>query len=206
MAPALEDEMRLFYARYTRATRPRWLLEEAGAPYELERIDLRAGDQKRPEYLRIHPHGVVPALEVDGQVIYESGAIVLYLADRFPGLAPEVGSAERARYYQWVAYALNTLEPVVAQYASHTRFLPEDRRVPSVADDAKGKFRQMADNLTQALGGRASLLTAFSAADILVGSVLMWGKSMGLLEEFPALLAYVKQLSARPAYQRASAD
>lgn len=198
--------MRLFYARYTRATRPRWLLEEVGAPYDLERIDLRAGDQKRPEYLRVHPHGVVPALEVDGQVIYESGAIVLYLADRFLGLAPETGSPERARYYQWIAYALNTLEPVVALYASHTRFLPEDRRVASVADDAKGRFRQMADNLTHALGGRASLLAEFSAADILIGSVLMWAKSMGLVDEFPALLAYVKALTARPAYQRASAD
>lgn len=200
--------MKLYYARYTRSTRPRWLLEEAGAPYTLHPVDLKAGEQRADAYLAVHPHGVVPALDDDGVVIYESAAILLHLADRFPeaGLAPAVGTPERARYYQWIVYGMVTLEAQVSQYATHTRFLPEDKRVPRLAEDAQGKFRQSAANLTRALDGREFLLDGFSAADIVVGSVLLWAKSMGLTAEWPVLTAYAERLSKRPAYRRATAD
>ncbi|MET0152909.1 MAG: glutathione S-transferase N-terminal domain-containing protein, partial [Candidatus Binatia bacterium] len=90
--------MKLYYARQTRASRARWMLEEIGEPYELVRLDLSKGEHKRPEYLKIHPHGAVPAL-VDGETaMFESAAICAYLADKFPakGFAPPPTSAARA--------------------------------------------------------------------------------------------------------------
>lgn len=200
--------MKLYYARFTRAGRVRWLLEEAGAPYELERLDMRAGDHKATSYLAIHPHGVVPALEIDGFVLYESVAICLHLADLLPDahLAPAVGTPDRALYYQWMVYANATLEPPIHQYASHTRFLPEDRRVAAVAEDAQGKVRHALTNLERVLSGRETLLEAFSAADIIIGGMLMWAKSMGLVAGFPVLLRYCDRLAQRPAYKRSNAD
>lgn len=200
--------MKLWYARYTRATRPRWMLEELGLPYELVRIDLRSGDHKRPEYLSVHPHGVVPALEVDGRVMLESVAMVRWLADAHPeaGLAPRPGSPERAAYEQWTTYAVATVEPLLDLYFRHTRILPEDRRVPHVADDARARLRTSWAVLTGALEGRTWLLDDFSAADVILASVLMWASSMGLLEDAPVLQAYAARASERPAYRRATAD
>ena len=94
--------MKLYYAPQTRATRPRWMLEEIGAPYELVRLQLSKGEHKQPEYLKIHPHGAVPAYS-DGEVtMFESAAICAYLADKFPDkrLAPPLGSPQRGLYYQ----------------------------------------------------------------------------------------------------------
>ncbi len=200
--------MKLYYSRYTRAARPRWVLEEAGAAYELIRVDLKAGDHKQPGYLAVHPHGVVPALDDGGHRIYESVAICMHLSDKFPeaGLAPAPGTPERGWWYQWMLYAVATVEAPIAAYANHTRFLPEDRRVAAVAEDAQGKFRHAASNLSHALADREYLLGAFSSADIVVGSVLMWAASMGLLTDFPALDAYLNRLKARPAWKRSVAD
>lgn len=200
--------MKLHYARFTRAARPRWMLEELGLPYELLRLDLSKGDQRSPTHLAFHPHGKVPALEVDGLVMIESAAMVHWLADRHPeaGLAPAAGTVERALYEQWMFYAMASAEPPIEQYFAHTRRLPEDKRDPRLAEDAKGKVRQVADVVTRALAGREHLLGAFSAADIVLGSVMIWARSMKLLEEFPVVLAWCDRLQARPAFKRAHAD
>lgn len=200
--------MKLYYARYTRSSRPRWLLEEVGASYELVRLDLRSGEHKLESYLSLHPHGVVPALEDGDLVIYESVAICMYLADKLAlgTLAPAHGTAERGMWYQWMAYGLATLEPAIATYASHTRFLPEERRNQSVAEDAKGKVRHALDNLSRVLAHREHLLGGFTAADIVIGSMLSWAKAMQLVDEHPVLLRYVERLSQRPAWKRANQD
>src|SRR4029450_1324052 len=91
--------------------------EEIGEPFELARLDMSKKEHKAPEYMKIHPHGAVPAL-VDGDlVLIESAAIVAYLADKFPAakLAPAVGTPERGRYYQWLFYTIGTLEPPLIQ-------------------------------------------------------------------------------------------
>src|SRR5690242_1811924 len=97
----------LYHSGQSRSIRPRWLLEEIGTRYELVRLNLQNGDQKKPEYLKINPNGAVPAL-VDGEVrLFESAAICQYLADRFPEkrLAPAVGTPARGYCYQWIHYA-----------------------------------------------------------------------------------------------------
>ena len=202
--------MKLYHAAQSRSIRPRWVLEEVGAPYELARIDIAAGDQKRPEYLALNPNGAVPTL-VDGDlVLYESAAICQYLADKFSDrrLAPPVGTPARGLYYQWVHYAMASLEePVVAVFL-HTIRKPEAERVPAIAAEARAKLGTVFGVIERALAGREYLLgREFSVADVMVGSTLAWARLMGLVSDVqPNLSAYLARLIARPAYQRATAD
>lgn len=189
--------VKLYWARRSRGDRPRWLLEELGVPYELIRLDLGRREHKSPEYLRVHPLGLVPAL-VDGErVILESCAICLHLADRFPerGLAPPPGSDDRGTYYQWMVYAVATMEPPLARFA--------ESRDPH----ARAQFDEAARIVSMVVAGRRWLLgETFSAADIMIGDELLWARSLGWLESHPELVAYLSRLEERPAFQRARAD
>ena len=200
--------MKLYYAAQTRATRPRWILEELGIPYELVRLDLGKGEHKKPEYLAIHPHGVVPALvDDDGTKVFESGAICAYLADKKPGLAPAVGTSDRGLYYQWIVYAVATLEAPILQVFLNTRFLPEAQRSAQAVEDGKKRFSDIADVVTKAIAGKEYLVGGkFTTADALVGGMLGWAKSVGLLEGRRELQEYVARLVSRPAFKRANAD
>ena len=201
--------MKLYHSPRSRSVRPRWLLEEIGAPYELITLDMSQGQQKSPDYMKIHPHGAVPSL-VDGDVaLFESAAICMYLADKFPEkrLAPAVGTPARGLYYQWMVYSMATLEPPVLQVFLNTVMLPEAQRSVAAAEEGRTKFAEVARVLSQALTGKTFLLgEQFSAADVMIGSTLSWGQFMGLLNGHPVLEGYVKRLAARPAYQRAQAD
>ena len=192
----------------TRSNRPRWMLEELGAPYELVRLDPKKGDNKTPEYLAINPTGKVPSL-VDGDVtMFESAAIVAYLGDKFGErrLAPSFGSPDRAAYYQWLFFGMTTLEQPVSLYAKHSSTLPPEKRVAEVADDAKAGVERALAPLDKTLAARDWLLGPFSAADIVVGATVLWASGLKLLEGHPALLAYAKRLKERPAFQRSRKD
>ncbi|MEP7123186.1 MAG: glutathione S-transferase family protein [Byssovorax sp.] len=201
--------MKLYHSQFTRSGRARWMLEECGAPYDLERIALSKGEHRTPEYLAVHPHGSVPAL-VDGDLkLIESAAIVMHLADKFPEkkLAPALGTDDRGRYYRWMVYVPATVDPVLETITMHTRLLPEAKRVAALADDAKRKLGGIVQVLEEAVGGRAYVIgETFTAADVMVGSAIGWIGFLGMLGEHPKLLAYSKGLAARPAYQRAHAD
>jgi glutathione S-transferase len=192
--------MKLYYAPNTRAVRPRWLLEEAGAPYELVRLDLSQRQHKAPEYRALHPHGKVPTL-VDGELtLIESTAICLHLADHLPGLAPPLGSPERGRYYQWMIYAIATVEPQVVELAR----LKRSGAAPS--DDARTLWAETLAFIERSLGeGPFILGGALCAADVVLGSMLVWAQSLGPFVEHPRLVAYCERLRAREAYQRARA-
>lgn len=198
--------MKLYFAQKTRATRPRWLLEELGVPYELVPVDLLQREHKSPEYLRVHPMGSMPALEDDGHAVFESAAILLHLADKFPeaGFAPALGTVERAEYYQWMMFCMATMEPPLSAYSAHSRFLPEHERVPAEAERGQKRFTDIARMLEEKLKGRSFLVgERFTAADVVMASILNWGAGMGLLEDFPALRSYAERQMARPAAQRA---
>ena len=198
--------MKLYHSARSRSARPRWLLEEIGEPYELVRVDISKGENKTPDYLKIHPHGVVPAL-VDGDVkLMESAAICMYLADKYPQkrLAPTVGTAARGYYYQWMVYTVATLEPPVLQIFMNTVMLPEEKRSGAAVDEARKTFSGVANTLTQALTSKPYLLgNDFSAADVMIGSTLAWGSFMGLIAGQSVLEDSVKRVSERPAYLRA---
>jgi len=198
--------MKLYYSPQTRAGRPRWLLEEIGAPYELVRLDMHKGEHKRPEYMKIHPLGAVPAL-VDGDLaLFESAAICMYLADKFPDkkLAPAVGTPARGLYYQWMFYSMATLEPPILAVFLNTIMLPEAERSAAAVEKARATFTDVARVLSSALDGRTFILgDQFSAADVMIGGMLAWAGFMGLLADHPSLQAYTKRLAERPAFQRA---
>ncbi|MEA2626429.1 MAG: glutathione S-transferase, partial [Candidatus Binatota bacterium] len=171
--------------------------------------DLSKGEHKRPDYLKIHPHGAVPAL-VDGDVtMFESAAICAYLADKYPEkrLAPPAGSSARGPYYQWIVYSMATLEPPVLQVFLNTMMLSEDKRSPAAADEGRNKFGEVREVLERALDGKRYLVgDGLTAADVMVGSILDWSRAMKLLDGSPNLEAYVKRLAERPAFQKARAD
>jgi len=200
----------LYHSNQSRSVRPRWLLEEIGTPYEVVRLSLADQEHKRPEYLRINPNGTVPAL-VDGDLaLFESAAICEYLADRFPEkrLAPPVGTAARGLYYQWIHYAMATLEPPIVTIFLHTIRRPEPERNAALAAEARERLGSALDVVERALAGREFILGKdFTAADVMMGSTLGWARMFGMMDDArPNIAAYVTRISARPAFQRASAD
>src|SRR4051794_10991556 len=167
----------LYYAPRTRAVRPRWLLEELGVPYQLKRLDLSKGEHKTADYLKVHPHGVVPALVDDDVTMFESGAICMYLADKFADkkLAPPSASKARAPYYQWMTYAVATLEPPILQIFLHTQRLPEPERNPKLVEQARKSFEEATRVVDARLAHQQYILGAeFSAVDIMVGGIFGW--------------------------------
>lgn len=200
--------MKLYHMPQSRSLRVRWMLEEIGVPYEIVQKSMHDGSLKTPEYLKLHPHGAVPTLQDGDLTIYESGAICLYLADKYPDakLAPPISSPQRGLYYQWVLYAIATIEPPILKVFLNTIQLPEAERQPKVAEEGRTQFKAVCDVVTNALKGKQYLLgDQFTAADIMVGGTLGWASMMGLLADHPALQEYVQRINQRPAAQRANA-
>jgi len=199
-------DITLYYTHHTRALRPRWLLEELELPYRLELVDIFGGG-KNTAYRQIHSHGSVPAAVIDGRTLIESGAICHWLTDCFPErqLAPPIDSLERMSYEQWMFYVPGTLEPLPFQILLHSMILPEQHRVPGMADWATRGYRSILKFLNRELEQCTWLAgDDFTTADIMAGATLMWLPD--LLNVHPALLDYVERLQQRPAYQRAAVD
>lgn len=201
--------MQLYFAPRTRAVRPRWLLEELGVPYELVRLDLARQEHRTPEYLAVHPLGELPALVDGGVTLLESLAICLHLADMFPEkhLAPPPGSAERGAYYGWMAFAELSLDPVVMALYRHLQ-QPAETKAQAHADEALATHRArlgvVLDVIQAGLGGREFLVGgAFSAADVVMASILHLAHTLALLDGHPGLLEYTRRHSQRPAVRRA---
>jgi glutathione S-transferase len=200
--------MKLYFNPMTRATRPRWILEELGVPYELEHVDLMKGEHKLPKYTKVHPLGRVPALEDKGFVMIESAAIVMQLADKYPekGLAPAVGTNERAEYYQWIFFAMTEAEPPLVTILFHTRILPEAQRSPAALEEAVKEFKPTADVLQDYLKGREYAVgNKFTAADVIVAGVLALANMLKQLDGHPGLQEYLKRMLERPAAKKAFA-
>ena len=197
-------DINLYYTPKTRALRPRWLLEELQLDYTLKPIDLFGGEEQSAEYRRIHPHGHVPAIEIDGQVMIESGAICHWLTDRHAdkGLAPAPDSPERMSYEQWMFYVPGTLEPPAFMMLLHGAILPAEERVADIVPWASNRYRDSLEMLDAHMQDRDYLLGAsFSSADIMAGSTLMWFPDM--LKTFPQLQAYTTRLQNREAFRKA---
>ena len=185
-----------------RDTRVRWALEEVGQPYEVRLVSFRA--MKEPAHLALHPFGQIPTYEEAGLALFETGAIVLHIAERFAGLLPGDANA-RARAKTWMFAALNTVEPPILELVT-ARIFEGDKpwtreRLPLVGNRIRDRLNQ----LTAHLGSADWLDGAFSAGDLMMVSVLLRLKPSGMLDEYPNLAAYVARGEARPAYKRAFA-
>jgi glutathione S-transferase len=185
-----------------RDTRVRWALEEVGQPYEVRLLSFQA--KREPAHLRLHPFGLIPTYEEGDLVLFETGAIVLHIAERHPGLFPDDAGA-RARAISWMFAAVNTVEPPILELVT-ARIFEGDRpwaqeRLPLVKDRVRDRMALLAARL----GSDEWLEGAFSAGDLMMVSVLLRLRPSGLLDEFPELAAYVARGEARPAYRRAFA-
>lgn len=185
-----------------RDTRVRWALEEAGQPYKVRLVSFRA--MKEPSHLALNPFGQIPTYEEGDLVLFETGAIVLHIAERHAGLLP-IDADARARAITWMFAAVNTLEPPILELAN-AKLLEGDKpwnkeRQPLVEDRVRSRMEQ----LSRRLGDADWLDDDFSAGDLMMVSVLLRLKSSGILDEYPNLAAYVARGEARPAYKRAFA-
>ena len=185
-----------------RDMRVRWALEEVGQPYEVRLLSFAA--MKEPAHLARHPFGQIPTYEEGELVLFETGAIVLHIAEHHAGLLPEDANA-RARAIAWMFAALNTVEPPILELAN-ARLLEYDKpwakaRLPLVED----RIRQRLSPLSARLGDADWLDGAFSAGDLMMAHALMRLRPSGLLDGYPKLAAYLARAEARPAYQRAFA-
>ena len=185
-----------------RDMRVRWALEEVGQLYDVRLLSFDA--MKEPAHKALHPFGQIPTYEEGDLVLFESGAIVFHIAERHAGLLPE-DSNGRARSIAWMFAALNTVEPPIFD-RSLVMILERDQpwyehRLRALDD----LIRKRLDDLSARLGDADWLDGAFSAADILMVTVLRRLQGAGILEAYRNLAAYVARAEARPAYQRAFA-
>lgn len=185
-----------------RDTRVRWALEEAGQPYEVRLVSFKA--MKESAHLALHPFGQIPTYEEGELALFETGAIVLHIAERHAGLLPGDADA-RARAITWMFAAVNTIEPPILDLVIariHEGDKPwAQQRLPLVVERVRNRLQQ----LSVRLGDAEWLDGAFSAGDLMMASVLLRLRASGILDEYPNLAAYVARGEARPAYQRAFA-
>jgi glutathione S-transferase len=185
-----------------RDTRVRWALEEVGQPYQVRLVTFQA--MKEPAHLALHPFGQIPTYEEGDLTLFETGAIVFHLAERYAGLLPENANA-RARAISWMFAALNTVEPPILDLTVARIFEGDkpwaQQRIPLVMDRVRARL----ESLSARLGDAEWLDGPFSAGDLMMVSVLLRSRPSGVLDDFPNLAAYVARGEARPAYQRAFA-
>jgi glutathione S-transferase len=179
-------------------------LEEVGAPYELASVDLMSGAQKTPAYLALNPTGRVPTL-VDGDfVLWESNAILEYLAATHPEKKLGAGTPhETGEIARWMFMNAAHLSPNVARVFAHTIRLPPEKRIPQLVDEARGEVDRSLGAVNQRLAGREHLLDRFTIADIAVAPTLAAAPMLGIdLARFPEVAAWMARVGARPAWKK----
>jgi glutathione S-transferase len=185
-----------------RDMRVRWALEEVGQPYDVRLVSF--AEMKEPAHLALHPFGQIPTYEEGDLALFESGAIVLHIAERHAGLLPDEANA-RARAITWMFAALSTVEPPIVERGMATLIERDKTWYEARRPLLEARVRDRLGELSRRLGDADWLDGAFSAGDLLMVTVLRRLDGSGLLEEHPNLSAYVARGEARPAYKRAFA-
>jgi glutathione S-transferase len=196
-----------YYSPMSSATRIHWALEELGVPYDKVKIDLAAGDQKKPEYLALNPNGKVPLVVAEGTPVFESLAILLFLAERFgveKGLYPAPSMA-RAEALKWMCWGQATLLDAGGRILRNTsdRF-PAEQRNEKAAAAAKEEMQGLLGILEAALEGKEYLVgNAFSFADLSISAYMPFLARIGVdLGPFKNVQAWIGRCTARPAMAR----
>ena len=196
----------LYYNPQSRASVARWMLEEVGADYALVPIDMEKGENREASFLDLNPMGKLPTLVLsDGTVLTETAAILAHLADCFPGagLAPAIGTSERATYYRWLFFGPSCLEPAAIDAMMRKGAEP----LPKMAL-GWGSYDDVIDTLEARLA-KAPYVTgeSFTAADLALGATLMWLSMFGAprLNESEAIKGFVARVTSREAFKRSQA-
>lgn len=178
--------LKLYGGVRTRASIVQWYLEELGVPYEFVMLDLQSGEHRQPEFLAINPFGKVPAI-VDGDFqLWESGAILLYIAEKYGNISTSLES--RSLFNQWIVFANSTLATGLFVEASRER-----------------EMTKLLEPLNRMFASQSFLLgEEFTVADVAVGSILAYVPIMLKLDlsDYPAVLDYIGRISRRPAFQK----
>ncbi len=182
-----------------------WMLIELGESHELVKVDLDAGENRKPEYLRVNPSGLVPTLVVDGVPLTESAALLLLLAERHPqsGFAPLIGNPHRGEYTSWMFYLSNTMQPAYRDW-----FYPEQPAGAGAVESAKASARRRIeacfDRVDGQIAGAGPYLIGdrVGAADFLATMLMRWSRNMPKpATQWPAIADYVKRMKARPSFK-----
>ncbi|HZW12275.1 MAG TPA: glutathione S-transferase family protein [Noviherbaspirillum sp.] len=200
---------KLYYYPGNANLAPHMLLEELGVPYDLVLVDREQNAHKQADYLKLNPTGRIPVL-IDGDlVLYETAAICLHLVDRHAeaGLAPAVGTAERAEFYKWLVYLTNTLQAELLTYFYPERLADDATAIAQVkahAEERVGGMLDLLDKAVAASGGSFLLGDRYSAVDPYLLMLSRWTRMMhDPARNRPHLGPYLRRLLERPAIQRA---
>jgi glutathione S-transferase len=197
-----------YYTPMSSASRVYWALEELGVPFEKVKVDLAAGEQRKPEFLALNANGKVPLLVVDGTPVFESLAILIHLAETFgvaKGLYPEPGLA-RAEALKWMAWGTASLGECASRVLRNTSELfPAEQRNAKAAEAARKDLGDLYSILDDALAGKTYLVgEAFSFADLALASYSRLAQFLGFdLSPFANVRAWTERCTARPSFARA---
>lgn len=199
--------LKVYHAPNTRSIRVLWLLEELGAPYEKAVVEFTPAYLQSPAHLAVHPLGKLPAIDDDGLILNESGAIVQYILAKHAGshLEPRLGTPVYGKYLQWLHFAEASFMPPLSQYMQHTFRKPKEERVASVAEEAQGTLGKVLGVLDKNLSATPYICgDDFTAADVMLGYDLHLANLVRIpLDSHANVAAYFERLKARPAYQKA---
>ena len=201
--------LRLYFAPGNASLAPHLLLRELDQPFELVPVDRDRGAHRSPDYLRLNPNGLIPVLEDGELVLYETGAILLHLADRHPasGLLPPLGSAARAQAYKWLCWLVTGLQPTMGRWFYPERQLPAQfpeaiAAIKTLAEERAGELLDILDAEFARHGGPWLLGEQFSAVDPLAFMMCRWTRGLQRpARSLPHLGPYVQRMLARPAVQ-----
>jgi glutathione S-transferase len=195
----------LYYSPGSASFAVHWMLIELGVPHELKKVDLEAGEHRKPEYLKLNPNGFVPTLIVDGTPLFESAALLMLLAERHPqaGFAPPVGSPQRGLYTTWMFHLSNTLQAAYRDW-----FYPDQQVGAGCADaikeGARVKIEACWDRVEAQIrsGGPYLAGDRCGAVDFLGTMLMRWSRNMPKpATEWTTLANYVARIKARPSFK-----
>lgn len=195
----MSDSIVFYHNPMSRGRIVHWMLEEAGAPYEVKLVRFDRKEHKNPEFLAVNPMGKLPAIVHRGVVVTEAAAICAYIADAFPQarLAPAPTDPKRGTYLRWLFFGAGCLEPALID----RMFARPQVERPSTL--GYGNYEDTLNALEKAITpGPYILGETFSAADVYIGSSIGWGLMVKNLEPRPAFLAYADRVNQRPAFKR----
>jgi glutathione S-transferase len=195
----MTDQVVLYMSPMSRGRTVHWMLEELGAPYRIELVNLEKTEQKQSAFLQINPMGKVPAIVHNGTVVTETGAILTYLADAFPaaGLAPALSDPVRGAYLRWMFFGASCIDSAMIDRIL-ARPIPE--RTGAIG---YGKHEDVFNTLEKALDPGPYLLgQKFTTPDLFISGQLGFGMMMKGLEPRPVFQAYVERIQQRPAAKR----
>jgi glutathione S-transferase len=183
-----------------RDLRVRWALEEAGLSYDQKLLG--PGDQNSPEHRSVQPFGQVPVYQEGELTLFESGSIVMHIANKSPALLPP-DEAGRARVLQWMFAALNSVEPHVLNVTSLDHFFAAEDWAKGRRASAEQMMHKRLQGLSESLGTREYLVDRFTAADLVMTTVLRFLRHTQVVAAYPNLVAFQARCEARPPFKRA---